>query len=72
MAPMPNASRKVPRLSCANVIRLDRREKSTVTTSNIARPSTTNSAAIARLNQGDELIVPNVPAVRMTMRPSAP
>ena len=36
-------------------------------TSNIASASTTNSAAIPRLNQGDALIVPNVPAVRMTI-----
>ena len=27
---------------------------------------------MARLNHGDELIVPNVPAVRMTTRPSTP
>ena len=34
--------------------------------------STTNSAAIARLNHGDALMVPNVPAVRITTRPSTP
>ena len=28
--------------------------------------------AMPRLNQGDELMVPNVPAVRMTTRPIAP
>ena len=52
--------------------RLEKREKSIVMTSNIARPSTTNSTAMPALNQGDELIVPNVPAVRMTTRPSTP
>ena len=45
---------------------LEKREKSIAMTSNIARPSTTNSSAIPTLNQGDELIVPNVPAVRIT------
>jgi len=40
--------------------------------SNIARPSTTNKAAMPRLNHGDELIVPNVPAVRMTISPRTP
>ena len=71
-APMPNARRKVPRLSSPKRMRLDHREKSSVITSNIASASTTNSAAIARLNQGDALIAPNVPAVRMTTRPSTP
>ena len=42
------------------------------TTSNIASPSTTNSPAMLKLNQGDELIVPNVPAVRMTTKPRVP
>ena len=41
-------------------------------TSNIARPSTTNSTAMPRLNHGDALMVPKVPAVRMTTRPSTP
>ena len=49
-----------------------KREKSMVTMSNMARPRTTNSAAIARLNHGDALIVPNVPAVRMTASPRPP
>ena len=47
------------------------RSRSTMT-SNIARPSNTKSTAMAILNQGDALIVPNVPAVRMTTRPSTP
>src|SRR5437764_6709687 len=72
MAPMLNASQKVPRLSGPNRIRLDHREKSSDTTSNIARPSTTNSTAIATLNQADELIAPNVPAVKITTNPSTP
>ena len=72
MAPMPNASQKEPRLDGPMFIRLEKREKSMVTRSNMARPRTANSAAIARLNQGEELIVPKVPVVRMTTRPSTP
>ena len=41
-------------------------------TSNMASPSTTNNAAIPKLNHGEALIVPNVPAVRLTTSPSVP
>ena len=41
-------------------------------TSNIASARTTNNAAMPRLNQGLALMVPNVPAVRMTTRPRTP
>ncbi len=47
-------------------------EKSISSTSNIARPSTTKRIAMPRLNHGDELMVPNEPAVRMTTSPSTP
>ena len=43
-----------------------------VKTSNMASASRTKTTAMATLNQGDALIVPNVPAVKMTMRPSTP
>ena len=70
-APMLNASTNVPECA-AGLKRLERLEKSIMMTSNIASPRTMNSAAIARLNHGDELIVPNVPAVRTTTRPRTP
>ena len=71
-APIPNATRNDP-LSVRPIVSFDcQREKSMASTSNIASPSTTNSAAMAKLNQGEELIVPKVPAVRMTTRPRMP
>ena len=69
MAPMVNASHNVPRPVSPRRRPLRNRVKSTMITSNIARPSTTKSAAMPRLNHGDELIAPNVPAVRMTITP---
>jgi hypothetical protein len=51
---------------------LEKREKSIVMTSNIASASTTNNTKMPRLNQGDALIVPNVPAVRITIKPRTP
>ena len=51
---------------------LENLERSMVMRSNIASPSTMNNSAIARLNHGDELIVPKVPAVRITTSPSTP
>ena len=72
MAPMLNASHSVPRPVSPRRRPLLKRVKSTMITSNIARPSTTKSAAMPRLNQGDALIVPKVPAVRMTITPSTP
>ena len=70
-APMPNARPKEPRLPpVPNPA--EKREKSMVKRSNIARPSTTNNAAMPALNQGEELIVPKLPAVRMTTVPSTP
>ena len=71
IAPMLNASSTLPRVPLP-VNRVEYREKSISRTSNIASPRTTNSIAIPRLNHGDELIVPNVPAVRMTISPSTP
>jgi hypothetical protein len=41
-------------------------------TSNIASASTTNTAAMARLNHGEALMVPKVPAVSTTISPSTP
>ena len=38
----------------------------------MASASTTKSSAMPRLNHGDALIVPKVPAVRMTISPSTP
>ena len=70
--PMPNASRNEPRPGDPSAMRPWKREKSIVTTSNIARVSTTKSSAMPRLNQGEELMVPKVPAVRITTRPSTP
>ena len=69
-APIVNASMKVPRPVAENP--LEKLEKSITMTSNIARLSTTNSAAIATLNHGEALMVPNVLAVRITTRPSTP
>ena len=48
------------------------REKSIVTTSNIASASTAKTIAIETLNQGEALMVPNVLAVVMTITPSTP
>ena len=62
----------MPRLESPALMPLEKREKSIAMTSNIASASTTNSTAMPRLNQGDALIVPNVPAVRITTRPSTP
>ena len=70
--PMPNASRNEPRPEAPPARRLWKREKSIVMTSNIASVSTMKSAAMPRLNQGEALIVPKVPAVRITTRPSTP
>src|ERR1700730_4248379 len=72
MPPIVNATSSVPRLESLTVNPLENREKSITMTSNIASDSTTNSTAMPALNQGDELMVPNVPAVRMTTRPSTP
>ncbi len=72
MPPIVNATSRVPRLESLTVNPLENREKSITMTSNIASDSATNSAAMPPLNQGDELIVPNVPAVRMTTRPRTP
>ena len=68
-APIVNATANVPR-RVGRCMPLEKREKSMLTTSNIASPSTTNSMAIAALNQGEALIVPKVPAVRITTSPS--
>ena len=70
--PIANARTNDPRPASPNRKLLEKREKSIVITSNIASASATNSTAIPRLNQGEALIVPNVPAVRMTIRPSTP
>ncbi len=43
-----------------------------VMTSNMAIVSTTKSSAMPRLNHGEALMVPNVPAVRITISPSTP
>ena len=70
-APMLKASAKLPLLD--EVPRLPAYwEKSICSTSNIASARTKKRTAIPRLNQGDELIVPKVPAVRITTRPIAP
>src|SRR5215203_423424 len=71
MPPMVNASTNVPRGE-AGFMPLEKREKSISNTSNIASASATKSTAMPTLNQGDALSVPNVPAVRMTSRPSTP
>ena len=71
-APMPNATRNDPAWGEEAANRDCSREKSMARTSNIASPRTTNSAAIPTLNHGDELIVPNEPAVRMTTSPRTP
>ena len=68
---MLNAMTNVP-LRALGVNLVDRLEKSMMSTSNMASASTTKRIAMPRLNHGDELMVPNVPAVRMTMRPSTP
>jgi hypothetical protein len=52
-----NASQRLPRLA-PGVKPLEYFEKSIMMTSNIARPSTTNSSAMPRLNHGDALMVP--------------
>ena len=70
--PMLNARRKLPRPAPPMLNRFENLEKSIVITSNIASASTTKIAAMPMLNQGDALMVPNVPAVRMTMRPRTP
>ena len=70
-APIVNASARLPRLA-PGVKPLEYFEKSIIRTSNIARPSTTNSAAMPRLNHGELLIVPNDPAVSTTTRPMTP
>ena len=71
-APITNATTNVPRDDSATLRPLEKREKSIVMTSNIASESATNSTKMPRLNQGDALIVPNVPAVRITITPSTP
>jgi hypothetical protein len=69
--PIPKASRNEPRLPPAPM-RDWNREKSMVITSNIASARNTKSTAMPRLNQGEALIVPKVPAVRITTSPSTP
>ena len=69
---MPNATTNDPPWLVPVVNRDCSREKSMASTSNIASPRTTNSAAIPTLNQGDALMVPNEPAVRMTTSPRMP
>ena len=69
---MVNASATLPRLALPGWNAVEKREKSISSTSNIARPSTTNSTAMPTLNQGDALMVPKVPAVRITISPSTP
>ena len=69
---MPNATGREPAPCGPPVNRLWKREKSMARRSNIASASTTKSSAMPRLNQGDALIVPKVPAVRMTTSPSTP
>ena len=60
-APITNARPNVPRL-VGFCIPLEKREKSMSITSNIARPeSDEQRRRCARLNHGDELMVPNVP-----------
>ena len=54
------------------LMRVVKRVKSIAMTSNMANVSAMKTTAIPRLNQGDALIVPNVPLVRTTMRPSTP
>ena len=71
-APSVKASRNVPRFASATWNRDENREKSISMTSNIASARSTKTMAMARLNQGDELMVPKVPAVRMTISPSTP
>ena len=72
MVPITNDVTKVPRAGCPDGSRFQNREKSMFTTSNIASPRNTNSTAMAALNHGDELTVPNVLAVSVTMTPSTP
>ena len=43
-----------------------------VITSNMAKARTANTTAMATLNQGEALIVPNVLVVVMTMTPRMP
>ncbi len=69
---MPNASASEPRLPPPVPSDEENREKSMVNTSNIASASTAKTSAIATLNQGEELMVPKVPAVRITITPSTP
>ena len=71
IAPIENAITNVP-VPAPGEKREPKLEKSIISTSNIARPSTMKMAAMTRLNQGEALIVPNVPAVRMTTRPRTP
>ena len=70
--PMPNASKNEPLPEDSPANRLWKREKSMVKTSNIASASAMKSRAMPRLNQGEALIVPKVPADRITTRPSTP
>ena len=72
MAPMPKASASEPRFAPPVPTDAEKREKSIVKTSNMASARATKTSAIARLNQGEALMVPNVPAVRMTTTPSTP
>ena len=65
MPPIMNASAKLPRLAPPPWKLLEKREKSISKMSNIASASSTNTRAIATLNQGEAFSVPNVPAVRI-------
>jgi hypothetical protein len=69
---MKNASDRLPRFDGSTGPPRISVDASIVMTSNIASPRTTNSAAIPALNHGDELMVPNVPAVTTTIPPITP
>jgi hypothetical protein len=69
--PMVKASITEPRLDPVPTL-AENFEKSISNTSNIASASATNRTAMPRLNHGDELMVPNVCADRITISPSTP
>ena len=69
--PMVNASITEPRLDPVPTF-AEYLEKSISNTSNIANASATNNTAMPRLNHGEALMVPNVCADRITIKPSTP
>ena len=71
-APMTNATATLPRFDGSAPIEPEKRDRSISKTSNIASASATKITAIATLNHGEALIVPNVPAVMITITPRTP